>query len=106
MKEILITILLLIPPPDKNISWKVEGIPNQLQVLHKSHSLEVSYPYKVNDCRTVSPLNYEFVFEFLGENVCYIIDTRSPSFIRTSGKWLATSGKTFNPNKENTDGKE
>ena len=103
MNEILITILLLIPPPDKNISWKVEGIPNQLQVLHKQHNLEVSYPYKVNDCRTVHPLKHEFVFEFLGENVCYLIDTRSPSFIRTHGKWLATSGKTFNP-KENTDG--
>lgn len=97
VKALLLTITLLVPPPSSDIRWGLENIPNQLQVKHKD-GLEVSYPYKVNDCRTVTPMDYEFVFEFRGENVCYLIDTRSPNFIRYSTrKWIPTSGKTYIP---------
>ena len=93
-KEIVVTLTLLIQPPDtENIRWRIESIPNQLQVLHKG-GIEVSYPYKINDCRTLSAIEREVIF--VGQdNVCYVIDATQPSMFRTREHWLGVSGQTY-----------
>ena len=97
-EEIIVKLQVRVLPPDKNeIRWRIESIPNQLQVIHQG-GIEVSYPYKVNDCRTLTASEREVIF--VGQdNVCYIIDATQPSMFRTREQWLGISGHTHHSGK-------
>lgn len=93
LKEITIILYLVIPHPSLSTGANIELVPNQMQFTHMD-GLEVSYPYRVNDCRTVTPLAHEFVVEIADGVVCYIIDTNHPSLFR-SNRWMGIHGKTY-----------
>jgi hypothetical protein len=94
MLEMLLTLSILITPlDDGELRWKLEGVPNQLQVMFK-HGVEVSFPYKVNDCRTLTAINSEVIFSSK-DNVCYIIDASQPSMVRTKGAWHGATPHTY-----------
>ena len=42
MNEILVTIMLLIPSPDKAVDWTLNQVPTQIQLTHKN-GFEASY---------------------------------------------------------------
>ena len=92
-EEIIVKLQVRVLPPDRNeIRWRIESIPNQLQVIHQG-GIEVSYPYKVNDCRTLTASEREVIF-VSQDNVCYVIDATQPSMFRTREYWLSISGHT------------
>jgi hypothetical protein len=92
MKELLLTFYLLIPHPSLHNGIAFEQIPNQVQFRHEG-GLQVSYPYKVNDCRTVTALPHEYIVKMRDEQVCYVINTNDPFMFRSSS-WMSTHGRT------------
>ena len=85
MNELLITIMLVVPAPNKMVDWTINEVPTQIQLI-RENGIEVSYnatsvpckyrPRSTNEMVFVSPQAYE-------DNRCYsIFDLSSPRFIR------------------------
>ena len=90
MNELIITIMLVIPAPNKMVDWTLNEVPTQIQLIHEN-GIEVSYnatsvpckyrPRSTNEMVFVSPQAYE-------DNRCYsIFDLSSPQFIRHRNFW-------------------
>jgi len=94
MKELLITLILTIPPPDKMVDWTINQVPNQVQIMYK-YGLEVSHHAKNVPCHTRPETVYQIFFktdtEYMQE--CYLIlDWREPNFVRYPNQWLPVKG--------------
>ena len=81
MKELVITIMLLVPSPYKLVGWSVNEVPTQIQVSHKS-GLQVSYTATPVSCKTRPKHELEMVFQATAEH-CYLVkDLSDTKFIR------------------------
>ena len=86
MNELLITILLVIPTPDKLVSWTINEVPSQVQVVHKT-GLQVSYNAVNVPCHTQPKADTQMLFS-AGKDKCYLVlDLKSPVFIRHPNYW-------------------
>tara|TARA_R100000808_G_scaffold1812_1_gene7727 strand:- start:9877 stop:10182 length:306 start_codon:yes stop_codon:yes gene_type:complete len=94
MNELLITIMLVIPPASKGIHWTTNKIPNQLQVTFKS-GVEASYLAIQVPCHTkpTKPGWVVYHGKSMGQEVCYLADTNYPVMVR--GPWETTITKTY-----------
>ena len=61
MNEILITIMLVIPAPDKHVDWTINKIPTQIQLIHEDGT-EVSYNAMPVPCGHKARTRMEMVF--------------------------------------------
>lgn len=93
MKTVVMMMYLMLPHPSTNIGVVMELIPNQIQFMYEN-GLQVSYPYQVNDCRTLKPLEQEYVVKMRNEQVCYVVDANNPALYRSS-QWMSAQGKTY-----------
>ena len=86
MNELIITIMLVIPAPNKMVDWTLNEVPTQIQVEHES-GLEVSYSATKIPCH-IRPKNpKEMVFR-TADTDCYLVfDTGSPRFVRHPYYW-------------------
>lgn len=90
MNEIIITIMLVVPSPDKMVDWSVNEVPTQIQIKHES-GLEVSYHSNPVPCSFKTRSSSEMVFKS-DDNHCYsIYDIHSPQFIRHKSFWYRIS---------------
>ena len=90
MNELLISMLLLLPPPAKAIGWDVNQVPTQLQVIHKD-GLQVSYQAMKIPCSVVEAPNQK-VFSS-GPGDCYLIlDITEPMYVRHPHRWFPVKG--------------
>ena len=90
MNELLISVLLLLPSPDKAVGWNVNKVPTQLQVIHKD-GLQVSYQAVKVPCSVVEAPNQK-VFSS-GYNDCYLIlDITEPAYVRHPHQWFPVKG--------------
>ena len=86
MNELLITILLVIPTPDKLISFTINEVPTQVQLVHET-GLQVSYNAVNVPCNTQPEVDTQMLFS-TGKDNCYLIlDLQSPVFIRHPDYW-------------------
>ena len=90
MNELIITIMLVIPAPNKMVDWTLNEVPTQIQLIHEN-GIEVRYnatavpckyrPRSTNEMVFVSPQAYE-------DNRCYsIFDLTSPRFFSHPHYW-------------------
>ena len=96
MNELMITILLLIPPAHKAVEWDVGAIHNQVQVKHK-YGLEVSYTAIMVPCHTKAIKGTGRVVyhtESMEQEVCYLVDTNTPVMVRHKDHWYPATYKT------------
>ena len=98
MKELMITIILLIPAAnsDQAVGWDVGTVHNQVQITFKS-GLQASYSSTIVPCHT-RPLKDGFIVyhtESLGQEVCYLTDVSYPVFVRHTDRWLPATYKTY-----------
>ena len=94
MNEIIITIMLMIPPASKGIHWTTNEIPNQLQVTFKS-GVQASYSAIQVPCHTkpIKPGWAVYHNKLMGQETCYLADTNYPVMVR--GPWRTTITKTY-----------
>jgi hypothetical protein len=86
MNELIITIILMIPSPNKLVNWSVNAIPTQIQLIHES-GLEVSYGASPVSCKVRPNNSKEMVFRS-PDNYCYFVsDLSSPIFVRHPNHW-------------------
>jgi len=88
----LFWLAFMVPHPSTNVGITLELVPNQIQFKYES-GLQVSYPYTVNDCRTLTAMDHEYVVKMIDEQVCYVININSPAMFRSS-TWMSVHGKT------------
>ena len=86
MNELIITIMLVIPAPNKMVDWTINEVPTQIQVEHES-GLEVSYSATKIPCH-IRPKNpKEMVFR-TDDAHCYLVfDISNPEFVRHPYYW-------------------
>ena len=95
MNELLISVLLLLPPPAKAIGWNVNQVPTQLQVIHKD-GLQVSYQAMRVPCSVVVEAPNQKIFSS-GPSDCYLIlDITEPMYVRHPHRWFPV--KTYKGN--------
>ena len=99
MNEILITIMLIIPPASQGIHWDIGEVHNQLQVTFKS-GVQASYTAIQVPCHTrpEKPGWAVYHTKAINQETCYLTDTNYPVMVR--GPWRTTITKTYKPNKE------
>ena len=86
MNELLITIMLVVPTPDKMVNFTINQVPTQIQVEHES-GLEVSYSATRVPCNVRPENPKEMVFR-TGDDHCYLVfDTSNPEFVRHPYYW-------------------
>ena len=86
MNELLITIMLVIPAPNKMVNFTINRVPTQIQVIHES-GLEVSYGAVKVPCN-VRPKNpKEMVFKTADTHCYLVLDLSSPEFVRHPHYW-------------------
>jgi len=91
MNELLISVLLLLPPPAKAIGWEVNQVPTQLQVIHKD-GLQVSYQAMKIPCSVVEEAPNQKIFSS-GLGDCYLIlDITEPVYVRHPHRWFPVKG--------------
>ena len=91
MNELLISVLLLLPPPAKAIGWDVNQVPTQLQVIHKD-GLQVSYQAVRVPCSVVVETPNQKIFNS-GPGDCYLIlDITEPMYVRHPHRWFPVKG--------------
>ena len=91
MNELLISVLLLLPPPAKAIGGNGNKVPAQLQVIHKD-GLQVSYQAMRVPCSVVVEAPNQKVFSS-GHNDCYLIlDITEPAYVRHPHQWFPVKG--------------
>ena len=93
MNEILVTIMLLIPSPDKAVDWTLNQVPTQIQLTHKN-GFEASYHSQRVPCDRGTHSETEMMFMSEQgsptDNVCYIIpDITNPQFVRHPDYWYS-----------------
>ena len=90
MLEILVFITLLIPPADEYVSWTINQIPTQIELIHKT-GISVSYHSTEVECG-IKPGENQLVLEEDSDYAkrCYmLLDTMDPQFVRRSPEyWL------------------
>ncbi len=90
MGELLITIMMVIPAPQKMVDWTLNEVPTQIQLIHENGT-EVSYNASPVNCRYKPRSSNEMIFvsKQAGEdNRCYsVYDLSSPRFIRHPHFW-------------------
>ena len=86
MNELLMVLTLMVPAPDKAVSWTINEVPSQVQLLHKG-GLEISY------VATQVPCNAETqrvgFKRYDGDGSCYMVDLNYPVFYRHKDMWLS-----------------
>ena len=91
MNELLISVLLLLPPPAKAIGWEINKVPTQLQVIHKD-GLQVSYQSMKIPCSVVEEAPNQKIFSS-GPGDCYLIlDITEPMYVRHPHRWFPVKG--------------
>ena len=86
MNELLETIMLVVPAPNKMVNFTINEVPTQIQVIHKS-GLEVSYSASRVPCH-VRPNNpTQMVFRTSNTDCYLVFDTGSPRFVRHPYYW-------------------
>ena len=99
MNELIITIMLVIPPATQGVHWGTGEVHNQLQVTFKS-GVQASYSAIQVPCHT-SPEKPGWAIyhsKSMGQEACYLADTNYPVMVR--GPWRTTITKTFKPKGE------
>ncbi len=93
MKEIIITMMLVIPPVSQGVHWEVGVVPNQLQITFKS-GVMASYSTIQVPCHTKpsKPGWQVYYNESMGQETCYLTDVNTPVMVR--GPWRTTITKT------------
>jgi len=96
VNEIIITIMLIIPPASQGVNWDIGEIHNQLQVTFKS-GVKASYSAIQVPCHTKPMKEGWAVYhtKSIGQETCYLTDTNYPVMVR--GPWKTTITKTFKP---------
>ena len=94
MNEIIITIMLIIPPVSKGIHWEVGVVPNQLQITFES-GVMASYSTIQVPCHTKAkkPGWQVYYNDLMGQETCYLTDVSAPVMVR--GPWRTTITKTY-----------
>jgi|TARA_Y100001951_G_scaffold28704_1_gene22517 hypothetical protein len=90
MNELLISVLLLLPSPDKAVGWDINKVPTQLQILHKD-GLQVSYQAAKVPC-SVAVVAPQKLYSSSPEDCYLILDTTEPVYIRHPYKWFPVKG--------------
>ena len=90
MNPLLVTLMLVIPAPDKMVDWTVNEVPTQVQITYK-YGLEASYNSKPVPCNTKLENKNQILFkvksDFMKE--CYLVlNHRKPIFVRWTDQWL------------------
>ena len=90
MNELLLTLMLVIPAPDKMVDWTVNEVPTQVQIIYK-YGLAASYSSKPVPCNTKLENKNQILFkvksDFMKE--CYLVlNHRKPIFVRWTDQWL------------------
>ena len=90
MKELLVTLMLVIPAPDKMVDWTINEVPTQVQIIYK-YGLEASYNSKPVPCTTKLENKNQILFkvksDFMKE--CYLVlNHREPNYVRWTDQWL------------------
>ena len=90
MNELLVTLMLVIPAPDKMVDWTVNEVPTQVQIIYK-YGLAASYSSKPVPCNTKLENKNQILFkvksDFMKE--CYLVlNHRKPIFVRWTDQWL------------------
>ena len=94
MNELIITIMLVIPPASKGIHWGIGEIHNQLQVTFKS-GVKASYSAIQVPCHT-KPVKVGWAVyhtKSIGQETCYLTDTNYPVMVR--GPWVSVTTQTY-----------
>ena len=93
MNEIIITIMLIIPPVSKGVHWEVGVVPNQLQITFES-GVMASYSTIQVPCHTKAkkPGWQVYYNDLMGQETCYLTDVSAPVMVR--GPWETTITKT------------
>ena len=94
MHELLITILLLIPPASQGVQWDVNEVPNQVVVTFKS-GVKASYSAMQVPCGTEAIKKGWVIYETKPKEnaVCYLADVSLPVMVR--GPWRGVMVKTY-----------
>ena len=90
MNELLVTLMLVIPAPDKMVDWTINEVPTQVQIIYK-YGLAASYSSKPVPCNTKLENKNQILFkvksDFMKE--CYLVlNHRKPIFVRWTDQWL------------------
>ena len=86
MNELLITIMLAIPTPDKMVYFTVNEVPTQVQLVHET-GLQVSYNAVNVPCHTQPKADTQMLISSGKDNCYLILDLQSPVFIRHPDYW-------------------
>jgi hypothetical protein len=99
MNELFITLMLFIPTADQGKIWSMGEVQNQIQVTFES-GVMASYSAAQVPCHTVRLKDGFTLYKTksMGQEVCYLADTRQPDFVRSP--WTPAITKTFNPHKQ------
>ena len=94
MNELLITIILLIPPASQGVRWDVNEIPNQMVITYKS-GVQASYSTTHVPCNAVAMKTGWVVYKTKSTDqpVCYLTDVSSPVMVR--GSWTGVTVRTY-----------
>ncbi len=93
MNELIITIMLVIPPASQGVHWDVGEIHNQIQVTFKS-GVQASYSAVRVPCHTSPEKPGWAVYHnnVQGQETCYLANIDMPLMVR--GPWQTTITKT------------
>ena len=86
MNELLITIMLAIPTPDKMVGFTINEVPTQVQLVHET-GLQVSYNAVNVPCHTQPKADTQMLISSGKDNCYLILDLQSPVFIRHHNYW-------------------
>jgi len=94
MNELIITIVLFIPPAAHGIHWDVNEIPNQVVITYKT-GVQASYSTTQVPCNAVAIKKGWALYKTKSTNqpVCYLTDVSSPVMVR--GPWRGVMVKTY-----------
>lgn len=90
MNELLVTLMLVIPPPNKMVDWTINEVPNQVQIIYK-YGLEASYSSKSVPCNAKPDNENQILFEVKSDFMkeCYLVlNHRAPLYVRWTNQWL------------------
>ena len=101
VKELVVIVILLLPVPDKYVSWTINGVPTQVQLMFKD-GREASYPAKNVSCET-APEGHQLLLISDSQHIpeCYLADVIEPTFVRHSKYWLKVKESKQYDNKQN-----
>ena len=103
MNELLVTFMLVVPLPSALVSWSINEVPTQVQLIHKS-GLEVSYTAGLVPCTRRPKNSREMIFKTDNYHCYLVFDLSQPRFVRHPFYWHLVKGskkmKKYNNNKE------